>query len=385
MNKKICMLTNTHNPLDHRVFYKESLSLKKIGYDVYVIGVDFSETKKYVEKEIKITQIKRVKNKFFKRILSFPYLYREAKKIDCDIYHCHDLDAAALGLFFKFVHKKKLVFDIHEYNAEIITEGSTIPKIFRPAIKKIIEKIDRYIAVKSDYIITVDDNLCNIYKKYNKNCVSIQNFINFESINNNKELDSNYFKRKDNIVYLGGLSEKRGIFKIIETAKKLKEKGIRNKILFVGGFSNESEKNKTLKLIEKYNLEDMIKFVGKVPYEQVPKHLKQSIIGLLILQPSERYLKGSYPVKLFEYMYYGLPVIASNFYGIKEIIQKEKCGILINPKDTDEITNAITNLIKKPEKIKQMGQKGRKAVIEKYNWNDESKKLESVYEIISNK
>lgn len=383
MNKKICMLTNTHNPLDHRVFYKESLSLKKIGYDVYVIGVDFSETKKYVEKEIKITQIRRVKNKVFKRILSLPHLYCEAKKIDCDIYHCHDLDAATLGFFLKIFHRKKLVFDIHEYNAEIITEGSTIPKMFRPAIKKIIEKIDRYVAVKSDYIITVDDNLYNIYKKYNKNCVSIQNFINFESIK--KDQDSKNKKRPDNIVYIGGLSEKRGILKIIESAKKLKEKGIQNKFLFVGGFINESEKNKTLKLIEKYNLQDMIKFVGKVPYEQVPKYLNQSMIGLLILQPSERYIKGSYPVKLFEYMYHSLPVIASNFEGIKEIIQKERCGILINPKDIDEITNAITNLIEKPEKIKQMGQKGRKAVIEKYNWNDESKKLESVYEIISNK
>ena len=380
MNKKICMLTNTHNPLDHRVFYKESLSLKKIGYDVYVIGVDFSETKKYVEKEIKITQIRRVKNKIFKRILSLPQLYCEAKKIDCDIYHCHDLDAAALGLLLKIFHKKKLVFDVHEYNAEIITEGSTIPKMLKPFIKKIIEKIDRYIAVKSDYIITVDDNLYNNYKKYNKNCVSIQNFINFESIN--IDPDSNNFKRKENIVYLGALSEKRGILKIIETAKKLKEKGIQNKILFVGGFSNESEKNKTLKLIEKYNLEDMIKFVGKVPYEQVPKHLKQSIIGLLILQPSERYLKGSYPVKLFEYMYYGLPVIASNFEGIKEIIQKEKCGILINPKDTDEITNAITNLLEKPEKIKQMGHNGKQAILKKYNWNNESKKLEEIYEKI---
>ena len=373
MNKKICMLTNTHNPLDHRVFYKESLSLKKLGYEIYVIGVDFSETKKYVETEIKITQIRRVKNKVFKRILSLPYLYREAKKIDYDIYHCHDLDAAALGLLLKIFHKKKLVFDIHEYNSEIITEGSTIPKILKPFIKKIIKIIDRYIAVKSDYIITVDDNLCNIYKKYNKNCVSIQNFINFESLNNNKELDSNNFKTKDYIVYLGGLSEKRGILKIIESVKKLKEKGIKNKILFVGGFSNESEKNKTLKLIEKYKLEDMIRFVGKVPYEQVPKHLKQSIIGLLILQPSERYLKGSYPVKLFEYMYYGLPVIASNFEGIKEIIQKEKCGILINPQDTDEITNAITNLLEKPEKIKKMGANGKQAILKKYNWNIESK------------
>ena len=126
----------------------------------------------------------------------------------------------------------------------------------------------------------------------------------------------------------------------------------------------------------------MIRFVGKVPYEQVPKHLKQSIIGLLILQPSERYLKGSYPVKLFEYMYYGLPVIASNFEGIKEIIQKEKCGILINPQDTDEITNAITNLLEKPEKIKKMGANGKQAILKKYNWNIESIKLEKIYEKI---
>jgi glycosyltransferase involved in cell wall biosynthesis len=380
MNKKICMLTNTHNPLDHRVYYKESLSLKKNGFDVFVIGVDYVEAKKFFEKEIRIIQVKRGKNKVLKRLISLPFLYFEAKKIDCDIYHCHDLDAAVLGLFLKIVHKKKLVFDIHEYNSDIISEGATIPKILKPFVKKIIKKIDCFIAVKSDYVITVDESLCEIYKQYNKNCVSIKNFINYELIKNIKYPNQN--KRQNYILYLGGISENRGIFKIIESIKNLKEQGITNKFLFVGGFINETEKNKTFKLIEKYNVEEMTKFIGKVPYEQIPKYLNQSIIGLLVLQPSERYIKGSYPVKLFEYMYQNLPVIASDFKGIKEIIKKERCGILINPQNSDELTKAIIKLLDFPDTRKKMGENGKKAVIEKYNWNNESKKLKEIYEII---
>lgn len=380
MIKKICMLTNTHNPLDHRVFYKESLSLKKIGFDVAVIGVDYGEAKKFVEKEIRIIQVKRLKNKVLKRLISLPFLYFEAKKIDCDIYHCHDLDAAVLGFFLKIVHKKKLVFDIHEYNSDIIAEGASIPKIFKPFVKKIIKKIDCFIAANSDFVITVDESLYKMYKKYNKNCVSIRNFINYELIEDVEYPNNN--KRKDYIIYIGGISENRGIFQIIESIKKCKEQGITNKFLFVGGFINESEKNKIFECIENNNVKEMIKFVGKVAYEQVPLYLNQSIIGLLILQPSERYVKGSYPVKLFEYMYYKLPVIASNFKGITEIINKEKCGILINPQDTNEITKAIRKLLDFPEMTKKMGQNGKKAVIEKYNWNNESKKLEEIYKSI---
>ena len=79
----------------------------------------------------------------------------------------------------------------------------------------------------------------------------------------------------------------------------------------------------------------------------------------------------------------GLPIIASNFSLWKEIIEGNHCGICVNPLDPKEIARAIEYLIEHPEEAKKMGENGRKAVLEKYNWENESKKLLDVYKGLS--
>jgi len=75
----------------------------------------------------------------------------------------------------------------------------------------------------------------------------------------------------------------------------------------------------------------------------------------------------------------GLPVVASNFPLWMEIIEGNNCGICVNPLEPKEIAKAVEYLIKHPDKAKEIGKNGRKAVLEKYNWENESKKLLEVY------
>ena len=76
----------------------------------------------------------------------------------------------------------------------------------------------------------------------------------------------------------------------------------------------------------------------------------------------------------------GLPVIASNFPLWKEIVEGNKCGLIVNPLDPEEIARAIEYLINHPDEARRMGKNGRRAVLEKYNWENESKKLLKLYE-----
>ena len=86
------------------------------------------------------------------------------------------------------------------------------------------------------------------------------------------------------------------------------------------------------------------------------------------------------PVKMFEYMAAGLPVIASNFPLWESIINKYNCGICVNPYSAIEIKNAINEIIENPEKAKEMGDNGRKIAFDKYNWDNEGEKLVKLYQ-----
>ncbi len=74
-----------------------------------------------------------------------------------------------------------------------------------------------------------------------------------------------------------------------------------------------------------------------------------------------------------------LPVVCSNFPVLREIVDGENCGILVDPDNEEEIVNVINYLLDNPEEARRMGQNGRKAVEDKYNWTSEAEKLLEVY------
>ena len=81
----------------------------------------------------------------------------------------------------------------------------------------------------------------------------------------------------------------------------------------------------------------------------------------------------------------GLPCIISDFDYSKRMIDEYKFGIVVDPSDVSQIMKAIEYLVNNPEHAKKMGENGRTAILEKFNWNIEKNKLFSFYdEIIEN-
>jgi glycosyltransferase involved in cell wall biosynthesis len=117
---------------------------------------------------------------------------------------------------------------------------------------------------------------------------------------------------------------------------------------------------------------------GKVGREELPSILSQSVAGLVLFLPVPNHVDAQ-PNKIFEYMSAGIPVIGSNFPLWKEIIEGNACGICVDPFDVVAISRAILWLADHPEEARRMGENGRKAVCDKYNWEIESIRLISFY------
>jgi glycosyltransferase involved in cell wall biosynthesis len=110
----------------------------------------------------------------------------------------------------------------------------------------------------------------------------------------------------------------------------------------------------------------------------------QSKAGVVTFLPAPNHI-DSQPNKMFEYMSAGLPIITSNFPLWKEIVEGNSCGICVNPLESKEIAEAIEYIVSHPKGAEQMGQNGKRAVLEKYNWQVEEKKLFEVYEELINR
>ena len=120
---------------------------------------------------------------------------------------------------------------------------------------------------------------------------------------------------------------------------------------------------------------DELGFIDRTGLRDV---LSRSIAGLVTLHLTPNHLE-SLPIKMFEYMSAGIPVIASNFPLWIDIIQGNNCGICLDPLDPRKIAEAIDFLAGNPEQAKEMGENGRRAVENRYNWGNEERKLLQLY------
>jgi len=89
---------------------------------------------------------------------------------------------------------------------------------------------------------------------------------------------------------------------------------------------------------------------------------------------------GSYPTKMFEYMAMGLPVVVSDVPLYREVIESADCGFCVDPESPQAVADAIGWLISNPDRAAQMGQRGRQAVLDRYSWEPESRKLFRFYQ-----
>lgn len=122
----------------------------------------------------------------------------------------------------------------------------------------------------------------------------------------------------------------------------------------------------------------MINFIGKLTRQKVNVLYGKSRAGIVIYQPAKNHFE-SQPIKLFEFMAAGLPVVASNFTLWKQIVEGSGCGICVDPTDANAVRQSCLYLLDNPAEAEEMGKAGHRAVISQYNWTVEEKKLLKLY------
>lgn len=360
---KICHLTSAHPDGDVRIFHKQCVSLAEAGYETYLI-VPNSKTRK--EKGVNIISFEsNYKSRKERMTKTVKQVLEHAIQVDADIYHFHDPELLKI---VKSLQKlgKKVIYDVHEDLPRQILSKVWIVKPLRKVIAFFTEKYENKIAKKCNAVITATPFIMDRFLKVNPNTIDINNFpilgellINFDY----KE------KQADNICYVGGITATRGIKELVSCLNQTN-----TKLFLAGKFLEENLRNDVIKM----NGWEKVDELGFLNREEVKELYKKSKLGIVTLHPIINYI-DSLPVKMFEYMAAGLPVISSNFPLWKSIVEINNCGICVDPMNPNAIAKAINYIIENPIEAEQMGENGKKLVLEKYNWDIEKNKLINFY------
>lgn len=192
-------------------------------------------------------------------------------------------------------------------------------------------------------------------------------------------VDIDLFKPREDpedslLVWHGRFVPQKGLEYLIKATALIVQRGY-SKIEFalVG---NGPLKPKMITLTKKLKLTKNIVFIGRLPLlKDVASFLSKASIYVL---PS---LREGMPWALLEAMACGKPVIGSNIPGINDIIVSGHNGVLVPPRNAKALANAVITLLTDEVLRRRLGQNARQLMVEKYNWNVITSKIEEVYHV----
>jgi glycosyltransferase involved in cell wall biosynthesis len=175
-------------------------------------------------------------------------------------------------------------------------------------------------------------------------------------------------KSKKYVCFVGNLAAWQGVEFLIYASPLILEKYPEVRFLIVG---DGAMKDKLVEISSELGLLDKFIFTGRVPYEKVPMYINAADVCVVTKKP----IKSGYsPIKLYEYMACGKPIIATKTYGF-EILEQTNAGILINPENSAEFANTVLMLLNKPELLNNMDNNGREYVNVNHSWDSVARKV----------
>lgn len=358
---KVAHLSSAHKDRDVRIFHKECSSLaSQSNLDVHLILADVEERK---ENGVTIHSVQGAGGSRIKRMWqTVNFVYKKALAVDADVYHLHDPELLRIALKLKR-KGKKVIYDAHEDLPRQIL-GKDYLK-FKKTISRVVERYENRVVRKLDAVITATPFIRDRFKQIHPITIDINNYPMLKEVSTEKVTA----EKENKVCFIGGISRIRGIGEVVEALSDVDVT-----CAIAGNFPEDFKKD--LESKEGWKKVEELGFINR---EESLQLKAKSIAGIVTFLPYPNHINAQ-PNKIFEYMASGLPVIGSHFDLWKAIIEDNKCGICVDPENPESIAEAIRTIQENPKAAVEMGERGRKQVLEVYNWSVEEAKLITLYE-----
>lgn len=322
---RIVHVTTVHQPLDTRIYYKEVRSLASAGFDVRLATtVDASATVDGVDLiplgDRKGPRLKRLLRDL--RALALMLTERNA------LFHVHDPELlvvaalpAALGT--------RVVYDVHEFYRERIAASKWIPQRFRGALATLYAAVERLVLPHFAGAVVVSEEMLPMYRPLLRaeRVALVRNFPNLDP----KDLEAARARPHPlggtpYALHTGGAMRLRAFHDIVAAAERLRRLGSPLAIVNLGE-TNLSEYSDADALLERAKRAGVV-MAGALGYNDAQTWLAHARIGYLPLGDTENNRRGM-PNKLFEYLLFGLPIVASDIGRVAEIVTDARAGVVV--------------------------------------------------------
>lgn len=368
MAAHVVHFSSAHFPTDVRIFRKQCRTLARAGFSVTLLCA--GEGPRQID-GVRFRYVPRPASRVERLAQTVPRILREALRLRADLYHFHDPELIAVGLALR-ARGHRVVYDVHEDLPRQIQNKDYIRPALRGPVAAGAELVELGTARAFSAIVTSTPTIAARFADH-PHVRAIQNFPFFEHADEGPSEGRPYAEREAKVIYVGNIDQSRGAVLMLEAMARVPAE-LDAHIDLVGRiYAPPGEA-----ALRELGGPARATFLGHRPHADIRALLGQARVGLSMLEPRPNYLDAQ-PTKLFEYMEAGLPVVASDFPAWRRFVVPHECGLLVDPLDAGALADAITELLRAPERAEQMGARGRAAVREQFNWAREGEALVELY------
>jgi glycosyltransferase involved in cell wall biosynthesis len=353
-------ITAVHPALDTRIFVKECATLAAAGYKVSLLVLGGkSERRNGVE----IIGIPFKGSRWSRLVKGRKLLLQAARDLEGAVYHVHDPELLPLGLRLQR-EGHIVIYDAHEDLPRQIAHKHYIPAFLKGFAAWSIERVENFYASRLSAIVTVTPHIVARFQRIHSVVVEVCNYPDLKDIQMTKTAWSG-----NKVCYIGGITEARGIRELLDALTHADVQLI---------LAGEVSPIQLLSELQQHPAWSKVDYRGFQDRAGVNEIMRESVAGLVTLRPHPGYMTA-YPVKMFEYMAAGLPVIATLIPLWKGILERHEAGTCIDISNAPAYRRTLEQVTSDEKRAECMGMNGHRAVLSDYNWQKESKKLIELY------
>ncbi|MEO9624195.1 MAG: glycosyltransferase [Qipengyuania citrea] len=365
--RKVCHVSSVHKVNDIRVFHKECATLADAGFDVTLIGVEAEVP----DRGVKVITLPNEGSRFQRMVVRARTAYRYALDVGADLYHFHDVEMLPYALMLKRQTGAKVVFDSHECFREDVVAKHWIPKFFRPTVGFIVGGVEDFVVRRIDQVVAATPHIQEIFEREAQRVITVNNYPIADEFS---AVVQKLHNDRRSICYVGAISFARGIIPLLDSLSYIDS----SVTLDVAGPFAGKEVEEACYSHPNWG---RVFYHGQVSRNVVAQIYSSAFAGMATLLPVPNHILSK-PIKLFEYMSAGVPVICSDFPLWQSLIATGGCGKVVDPIDPKAIATAVEALRLDPIMGSNMGRRGIDLVRNEYNWGREGCKLVETYDAL---
>jgi glycosyltransferase involved in cell wall biosynthesis len=376
---RVCHVSTAHPADDSRVFWRECVGLARNGYEVTLVARADADG---VREGVQIRALRTYRSRLVRMTAGVARAFRIAMRTRATIFHVHDPELLTMLGLMRLLGKK-VVYDAHEVLSLQVIQKEYIPAPFRGVATFVARTVEKAAGRMASAVVTVSPAAAAVFPAGKVTLVA--NYPDgglFET--DEAQVESAAEPPADrpdpasaSFIYVGGITIPRGIEQQID-AIELLNRTDQARLTLAGGFSPpELEQEVSHRPGWAY-----VDYLGQVGHDQVPDHLRRATAGLATLLPTRHHMSGP-PVKSFEYIAVGLPMIISDFPEWRRVFEDADCALFVDPTDPAAIAAAMRGLIHEPGRAAELGANGRRAVRTRFSWQAQLDALLATYRRLS--